>query len=580
MRFNWSLRESSPQVFNKKTVLSILAFWLLAGCGLSIGEKPWFSKNRVYDWTLPSPSQCETVKYKKTFEDFFTQENGEEAVLLDSMKTAVLCIKRKVVEFKKLIQGAHEDYLTQPELKNLLNHEVVKTKIIEDAIDKITADENFNLFINFKDMILRIHDFSRPEAPVPEKPLQKSLSEAVCSKEPKKTALYKKEVDQLSELLDLMNEWLQSIHVSSKQLALKLNDYVTSDKLTQFFKKNWPEKELDEAVEYLFQDNLHQMDPSLQRKYLSERNAQVIRRHYQIIQPQLNYPPGAISAKQGSEYPSVLSRDEKFGQEAEGKNTSYKAGDQASPPVDFFRYLQEHPKMTLSIPEIQRAALLFAFTDERSGVNLPGFVSYFMEKEREISAAKMKRKMAKWYEKEWWDFDLPEAEKERNEMLDHLYTMTEISKKLVSSPSHITGLDMKYLLLNARLVEMIINIYDFNKNGSVERGELNSVYCLVNSLIPSIPDSPGEKGWFEQWKRDISRSENVFNYILKYQEIPEESSSIEDLDIHFLWTAHNESLTDGEISLSREDLVKLVSVLFREFFPEQYFKSEVSSEQN
>ena len=174
---------------------------------------------------------------------------------------------------------------------------------------------------------------------------------------------------------------------------------------------------------------------------------------------------------------------------------------------------------------------------------------------------------------------MSDAEKERNEMLDHLYTMTEISRKLISSSSHVTGLDMKYLLLNARFVEVIINIYDFNGNGSVERRELNSVYCLVNSLIPSIPKSPGEKGWFEQWKQNVSKSENVFNYILKYQEIPERSSSLEDLDVHFLWTSSYGSLNDEEISLSRKDLVKLMSVLFHEFFPEQYFTDNSSSEQ-
>ena len=492
------------------------------------------------------------------------------------MKTAVLCLKRKVVEYKKLIRGAHEDYLTQSELKNLLNHEVVKTGI-EDWIDGITKDKNFNLFIGFKDMTLRIHNLFRPQAPVQGKSIQDSLTEAVCSNEPKKIALYKKEVDQLSEFLDLMNEWLQSIHVSSKELALKLNSYAASEKLTQFFQERWPEKELEEAVEELFQDNLGEMDPELRRKYLSERNAQVLRRHFKTTRSQLNHLSGEISETKGLERSSTLLQDEKSVMKAGEDQGSSPV---TSPPVDFFQYLQEHPKAAFSIPEIRRAALLSVLTDEANLIDLPGFSSYFTKKEREVLAIRIKKEQAEWHEKEWWGFGLSDVEEERNEMLDHLYAMREISGKLVSSPSHVTGLDMKYLLLNARFVEMIMNVYDFNGNGSVERKELNSVYCLFNSLLPSLSDSSGEKGWVEQWKRNVSSSENIFNYILKYQEIPEEFSSLENLDVHFLWTSSSGDLKDEDISLSRKDLVKLVSVLFREFFPERYFTTDASSEQN
>ena len=77
MRFNGFFKRLKAQVFHKKTVLFVLAVWILTGCGLKVGEQPWFSKNRVYEWTLPSPSQCETVNYKNIVVDFFTREMGE-----------------------------------------------------------------------------------------------------------------------------------------------------------------------------------------------------------------------------------------------------------------------------------------------------------------------------------------------------------------------------------------------------------------------------------------------------------------------------------------------------------------------
>ena len=96
MRFNYI--KFFLQVFWKQTVLAILAILLFTNCGLKVGETPWAIENQIYDWDLPTSSECKAVEYKKTFVDFFTKENGEESVLLDSMKMAVLCLKRKVVE--------------------------------------------------------------------------------------------------------------------------------------------------------------------------------------------------------------------------------------------------------------------------------------------------------------------------------------------------------------------------------------------------------------------------------------------------------------------------------------------------
>lgn len=585
MRFNYI--KLFFQVFWKQIVLSTLAILLFTSCGLKVGEKPWFLENQIYDWDLPTPSECKTVEYKKTFVDFFTKENGKEPVLLDSMKMAVLCLKRKMIEYKKLIRGDHEDYLTQTELKNLLNHEGIKTGI-EDEIDWITEDEKFNLFIDFKDMILRIYSFSSQTEPIQGKSIQKSLSEAVCSDEPKRIALYKKEVDELSELLDSANGWLQSVHISSKQLAVKLNDYVASDKLAQFFKENWPERELDGAAEHLLQENLDQMDPDLRRKYLSERGPQVMRRHFETLHLPLDHLSDKTSGTRGSEHSSFSAQNGKPLEQGKERNPMQTEGDQDSPvsvftPIDFFQYLQEHPRMALSIPAIRRAALLSVLNDEESGIDLPGFSKYFADQERKILENKIKRENARIYEKEYWGFGLSNPEKERDEVLDNLYTMTEIGKKLVSHPSHMTGLDMKYLLLNASIVEVVMNVYDFNGNGFVERNELESVYCLFNSLLPffiSNQNSSTENGWLEQLKQsivsDVSTPEKIFNYILEYQEIPSE----EDWDAHFVWAAYGEGLNSDEISLSRKAMVKLVSALFLKFFPEKYFVDPSSTEQN
>ncbi|MCY4512641.1 MAG: hypothetical protein OXB86_03015, partial [Bdellovibrionales bacterium] len=225
MGFNLFLKKFFFQVLRKQSILSVLAVLFFTSCGLKVGESPWFSKNQIYDLNLPSPEQCKTVKYKETFVDFFTKDNGKASGVLDSMETMVLCLKRKVAEYSKLIRGENAEYLTQPELKNLLNHKVVKTGI-ESAIDKMTSAENFNLFIGFKEVILKIYDLSRQKKPArevsiqhQEDTLQNSLYKTFCAAEPKQIALYKNEVDKLSKLLDIMNHWFQSVHISSRQLA-------------------------------------------------------------------------------------------------------------------------------------------------------------------------------------------------------------------------------------------------------------------------------------------------------------------------------------------------------------------------
>ena len=142
MCFNLFFKKFFSLSLWKRAILFTLVGLFFTNCGLKVGENPWFSKNQIYDLTLPSPEQCKSVGYKKIFVDFFTKDNGKVASLLDSMETAVLCLKRKVTEYNKLVRGDHAEYLTQPELKNLLNHKVVKTGL-EGAIDKITSEENF-----------------------------------------------------------------------------------------------------------------------------------------------------------------------------------------------------------------------------------------------------------------------------------------------------------------------------------------------------------------------------------------------------------------------------------------------------
>ena len=162
-------------------------------------------------------------------------------------------------------------------------------------------------------------------------------------------------------------------------------------------------------------------------------------------------------------------------------------------------------------------------------------------------------------------------------MLRDLYAMTKISRQITSHPSHITGLDMKYLLLNAHIVEKVMDIYDFNKDGFVERKELESMYCLFDFLLQPVSEQSvsQEDGMWERWIQGIAdyvvkqadiNSEKIFNYILKYQEIPSDDSSM-----HLLWVSYTGDLNANEIALSREDMVKLVSALFHKFFPEKYF---------
>ena len=162
--------------------------------------------------------------------------------------------------------------------------------------------------------------------------------------------------------------------------------------------------------------------------------------------------------------------------------------------------------------------------------------------------------------------------------------MTEISGKLLPGASRITLTDAKYLLLNIQFSEMIMDIYDFNENGSVEREELESVYCLFKALVSPTDeknpsDKPENRKWWERWKEwklSVSDSKNVFNYILRYQEIP---SSLEP-PVHFVWADFTEELADEKVILSRPEVIKLTTVLFLRFFPEKYFpdasfKSEV-----
>ena len=470
--------------------------------------------------------------------------------MLSHLHTAIFCLKNKISGYKQLLRGAHEEYLTPRELKNLLNHKVIKTGI-EDTIDKITEkDENFNVFIGVKNMILRIYELSQREDSTSEELTSEHLSQEVCSPLPERIALYEKEVGKFSEILDLTNNWLGSIHTSSEQMALELNDYVKSGKLKHFLEQNWSDKNLEEAIKDLLEENIDHLDPGLHQKYLSEKNL--------LVQRQIVFTPS--QSGNGTSLAGDSLEDSEPAPEEDFTSFENSAG-------NLYTYLLEHPKAAFSIPEIRREALIFVLSDTKRQGDLPRFLKYFAEKEQEISAAKEARDNAKLYEKEWWASGPSLAEEERNEMLDNLYAMTGISQRLLTNSSHITGLDMKYLLLNARLVEMIMNIYDFNNNGLVESKELESVYCLFDFLMSSIfaRSSSEEDTWWEEWKQSVARPENIFNYILKYQEIPDP----EGWNVHFVWNAYaNES--EG-ISLSLEAVVKLVSVLFHEYFPEKYF---------
>lgn len=556
---------------NRETVFITLGICFLASCGLKVGEEPWFPEHRVHDWEVSNPPQCRALEYDKVFKDFFSQEEVKENTLIHNLNTAVFCLKDKAIGYKQLIRGAHEEYLTPQELKNLLNHKVIKADI-EDTIDNITKkEEKFNVFIRFKNMILRIYELSQREGSTSEELTPEHLSKEVCSPLPEQVALYEKEVDKFSEILDLTGHWLESIHISSQQMALDLNDYVRSGKLKHFFKKRWPNKDLEEAIRDLLKKNINYLDPGLHQKYLSEIN-RVMRRQIVPTPSQTGNGIKTFGSNQSGHSSAVL----QDGKSLEGDNLEdlktvegEASISSKNSPDDLYTYLLEHPKAAFSIPEIRREALLFVLSDSKWQEDLPRFSKYFVDKEQEISAARKEKENAKWYEKEWWTSDQLPVEKERDEMLDNLYAMTGISQRLLNHPSHMTGLDMKYFLLNARLVEIIMNIYDFNGNGLVERKELKSVYCLFDFLMSSIfaRSSSEENSWWEEWKQDVGRPENIFDYLLRYQEVPNE----ENLNVRFLWDVYVNGDESAKISLSLEAMVKLVSMLFHEYFPEKYF---------
>ena len=168
--------------------------------------------------------------------------------------------------------------------------------------------KTFNVFIGFKNIILKIHDSSQTKETVQERSnqnqknsLQSDLFEAFCSTEPKKIALYKKEVDKLSELLDVVKQWLQLVHISSKQLALQLNSYVGSEELVQFFKEEFPDRNLKEIIEYLVQKILNELDVDLRRKYFSARRDEIMRERKFVPTPvPLNHPVMNVSKSEGS----------------------------------------------------------------------------------------------------------------------------------------------------------------------------------------------------------------------------------------------------------------------------------------
>ncbi|MCY4512195.1 MAG: hypothetical protein OXB86_00740, partial [Bdellovibrionales bacterium] len=359
---------------------------------------------------------------------------------------------------------------------------------------------------------------------------------------------------------------------------------VGSGEFVRFFMEEFPDQSLKEIIEHLVHKNLNELDVDLRQRYLSERKAWVIQHRRFMPMPETvpNHPIGAL--KPEGITPSLVppQSESSLQEKDEAKPTQTeedgRLAHKLSLSPEFFQYLQEHPKAFLSIPEIHRAALLSILTDTTGGIGLPGFSWYFAEKQQEILKIKKERENAVWYEKKW-PFGSSSVEEKRDEMLNHLYAMTEISQKIGSHPSHITGLDMKYLLLNAHLVEKIMDIYDFNKNGFVERKELESLYCLFNSLklFPVERNSSAAESWFDRQMPDVT-AKNIFNYILKYQEIPSKDDWTDSETIHFGWVSFTGGVEDDEISLSREDMVKLVSVLFRKFFHEKYFTNKVSSE--
>ena len=636
------------KILHPSTQVILCGILFSVGCGIKIGEKPWFSGDRIYDWTLPSASRCDALEYRKTFEDFFTKEPQGENGFLHNMETAVLCFKKKLTEYKELIRGAHEDYLTRSELNNLLNHKVIRTGI-EDIIDKITTQQGFHLFINIKNMVLKIFELSReggfssysPALSVPPNKLSRegedspqkessakikeaSLSETICSPAMKKEVLYKKEVDEFGELLEIIGRRLKDLHTTARELAGSLNGYIQSEQLLSFLESIDPDRDLEENIKHLLQRNLHHLSEGLLIKYLVEENRHLWPEEEELKttirtflkdggNPQLaesflqrwflakrslpaqglppeNHPLGSHPAGNHplGNHPIGTGVDPHRISDSPGdgdsslktiaggeEDSDTKTHSVENPPESFYKRLREHPKEAFSVPEIRRNALLFVLSNnENIHILFPGFSKYLFNKGKVVSSEKKKKDKARFFEKDWWTFGKTPAEKELDEVLDNIYAMTEISGKLLPYTSRITLTDAKYLLLNIQLSEMIMNIYDFNENGFVERKELKSVYCLFESFgpVPGASSSPLNKSegllqtWWKKWKKSASDPKNVFNYILKYQEIPSE-----DLNSHFILAVSNESLADEEVFLSRSAVVKLMTVLFLRFFPEKYF---------
>ena len=161
----------------------------------------------------------------------------------------------------------------------------------------------------------------------------------------------------------------------------------------------------------------------------------------------------------------------------------------------------------------------------------------------------------------------PDFNSELNRVTESLSKMSLLNDSISYKPFDLYT-DVKFMVLNLYVVDVLMNIYDANNNSILEEEELKKASCLFVPFITifSKQKHEGTMAAVTEW---IMKPVNIFDYVLYHQSIPEGTSEylkglLMEKMSHLIWSR----------SISRADLTQITYVLFKHFFPMEYMYSK------
>ena len=127
--------------------------------------------------------------------------------------------------------------------------------------------------------------------------------------------------------------------------------------------------------------------------------------------------------------------------------------------------------------------------------------------------------------------------------------------------------DVKFMVLNLYVVDVLMNIYDINNNSVLDEEELTKASCLFVPFLAIFSEkkSEGVIATVTEW---IMKPINVFDYVLYHQSIPGGT-------VEYIRGVLIEKMSHLVVSrsVSQAELTQIIYALFERFFPMEYMYS-------